>query len=125
MNRKSNRIIIAGGRDFEDYPLLKKTMDHLTKNLPIDSIEVVCGGAKGADSEGDYWATSMFIPVTYFIPDWEGQGKAAGHIRNRAMGDYATHLVAFWDGKSKGTKVMIDYANKLGLKVRVIRYEGI
>ena len=60
--------------------------------------------------------------IKYFIPDWEGQGKAAGHIRNRAMGDYATHLVAYFDGKSRGTKGMIEYANKIGLKVRVINY---
>ena len=46
-------------------------------------------------------------------------GKAAGHARNRDMGDYADALIALWDGQSKGTKGMIDYAKKKGLEVYV------
>lgn len=38
------------------------------------------------------------------------------------MARYATHLVAFWDGASRGTKKLIDQAKVAGLKVRVVRY---
>jgi len=38
------------------------------------------------------------------------------------MSNNADGLIAFWNGKSKGTKHMIDIATKDGLKVRVIRY---
>ena len=34
--------------------------------------------------------------------------------------DFNDVLLAFWDGKSKGTKHMIDYANKKGLMVKVV-----
>jgi hypothetical protein len=47
-------------------------------------------------------------------------GKSAGYIRNDEMAQYADMLIAFWDGTSKGTKHMIDLANKRGIKVVVI-----
>lgn len=119
----SAKIIIAGSRDFDDYLYLEEVMDRLTQNLDHNDIEIVCGGARGADSLGDRYAEDKEYPIKYFYPDWDSNGKAAGHIRNRQMGDYSTHLVAFWDGVSKGTLGMIKYAKKRGLKVRVIRYD--
>lgn len=125
-----NRVIIAGGRDFTDHQKGFKHLDKILMNLK--DIEVVCGEAKGADTVGKKWAESRGYTVKSFIPDWEGQGRAAGHIRNREMAEYAAekdsdgndrgYLVAFWDGKSKGTKGMIEAAEKLGLKIRVVRY---
>jgi len=49
-------------------------------------------------------------------------GKAAGFIRNAEMAEYADALIAFWDGRSKGTKHMIDLAKKHGLKVKIQFY---
>lgn len=37
------------------------------------------------------------------------------------MANYAEALIAIWDGQSKGTKMMIDIANKKGLKVYIYR----
>ena len=119
------KCIIAGGRDFNDYHRLEKVMDE----CPYTITEVVCGKAKGADSLGELWALSRNIPVKYFIPDWNGLGKKAGHVRNAEMGDYACKggveqalLVAFWDKKSKGTGHMIETAKKKGLIVKVFYY---
>ena len=42
------KVIIAGGRDFEDYLKLKLHCDKILSNI-TDDIEVVCGGARGAD----------------------------------------------------------------------------
>lgn len=82
--------------------------------------EVVSGGARGVDTLGEVFAVEQGIPIKQFIPDWNGPlGKAAGHARNRDMGDYADALIALWDGQSKGTKGMIDYAKKKGLEVYV------
>lgn len=121
------KLIIAGGRDFNDYTLLQSKLDHLLQNIPTDSIEIVSGGARGADSLGERYANERGIKIKQFIPEWKNpdgtMNRAAGHIRNRKMGDYADTLVAFWDGQSKGTKGMIDYAIKKGLNVRVVRYE--
>lgn len=112
------KTIIAGGRDFNDYSYLEDVMNM----CPFVVTEIVCGKARGADTLGEKWGKSKDIPVKYFIPDWNGLGKKAGYVRNRDMGDYADALVAFWDGKSKGTKGMIDYATKKGLKVTVFEY---
>jgi hypothetical protein len=46
-----------------------------------------------------------------FPADWNKFGKSAGHVRNQAMADYADILLAFWDGKSTGTKSMIKKMN--------------
>lgn len=64
----------------------------------------------------------MQIPVIHFPANWDKHGKSAGHIRNAEMAKYADALVAFWDGKSKGTKGMIDYATRCNLRVKVVRY---
>lgn len=114
------KIIIAGGREFKDYPYLVGVMNRLTQNLT--DIEVVCGGARGADTLGEDWAKEYGHSIKYFYPDWEGNGRAAGPIRNRAMAEYGTHLVAF-DTGGRGTANMIEEATKKGLNVRVIRYE--
>lgn len=116
---QKNRVIIAGGRDFECQKLAFECLDGL-RNIDV---EIVCGGARGADALGEYWATVFNKPVKYFPADWDKYGKAAGHIRNKQMAEYGTHLIAFWDGKSKGTKNMIENADRLGLSKLIIIYE--
>lgn len=81
--------------------------------------EVVSGHARGVDLAGEAWAASLNIPIKTFIPDWSGLGKAAGIIRNHQMGDYAEALIAIWNGYSRGTKDMIEYAKKKGIRVFV------
>jgi len=114
------KLIVAGGRDFIDTTRGFKTLDKLTANLK--DIEVVCGEARGADTVGKLWAESKGYPVKSFPADWDKYGKAAGHVRNSEMANYGTHLIAFWDGSSRGTKNMIESAKKKGLLVRVVRY---
>lgn len=115
-----SRVIVAGSRDFNDYQLLKDKLDYYLQNLP--DIEIVSGGAKGADALGERYSEEAGYPLKVFPADWDDLGKRAGHVRNAQMAKYANYLVAFWDGKSKGTKGMIDIANKLGLRVKIVRY---
>ena len=116
------RIIVAGGRHFNDYLKLTKTLNHMLSILPKGDIEIVSGKAKGADHLGELYASDNNLSVALFPADWDTYGKAAGYRRNAEMADYGTHLVAFWDGESRGTKSMIELAKKKGLKVSVVKY---
>lgn len=111
------KLIVAGSRDFQDKDMLWAALDDY-KGIT----QIVSGMSRGADYLGFQYATQHGIPVEKYIPDWENIGRSAGHVRNRQMGDYADELIAFWDGKSPGTKGMIDYMKKLGKPVKVVYY---
>ena len=135
------RIIIAGGRKFKNYDLLCLEMDKIILSLDLEKVEIVSGKANGADTLGEKFAKSKGIKIVEFPAKWKdlevencivGQNqygkynKLAGHNRNKEMLEYAKTedgiLVAFWDGKSTGTKNMIEISNKAGLKVIVVKY---
>lgn len=109
------KVIIAGSRFITDYDLLLETI----KEADFDITEVVCGAANGVDSMGERYAKENNIKLSYFYADWKTLGKAAGIKRNEVMAGYSDGLIALWDGKSPGTKHMISYAKKKGLKVYV------
>lgn len=102
------KLIIAGGRDFEDYEEVERAFFFFFDwALPPAYIEIVSGGARGADALGERLAKSINMGVRRFPADWDKHGKGAGHVRNAEMADYADALLAFWDGKSRGTANMI------------------
>lgn len=113
------KTIIAGGRDFDNYNLLREKCDELIES---NLTEIVSGRAKGADTLGERYAKERGYDVKLFPADWKIHGRKAGHIRNKQMADYGEMLIAFWDGKSSGTKNMIENANKLGLIVHIVNY---
>ena len=116
------KIISAGTRTFNNYELLKSKMDFYLSNCGNrTNIEIVSGGARGADSLGERYAKEKGFPVKEFFPDWS-LGKKAGFLRNKEMSEYASHAVIFWDGVSRGSKLMIDLAQSNDLVVRVVRY---
>lgn len=109
------KTIIAGSREGFDI----KDVYNSVNRSGFEITEVVSGAARGVDRLGEQWAKEHGITIKQFLPDWDGLGKKAGHVRNREMGDYADALIALWDGESKGTKGMIEYAQKKGLQVFV------
>jgi len=114
------KVIVAGGRDFSDISKMTRTLDSLLRNK--EAVEIVSGCARGADMLGQHYANDRNYPFSTFPADWDKYGKSAGYRRNAEMAEYADALVAFWDGESRGTKHMIDLANKNGLEVRVVSY---
>ena len=118
------KLIIAGGRDFSDYDLLKNTLDDFLADK-VD-VEIISGGARGADELGERYGRENHLLIVRFPANWDLYGKSAGPIRNENMAEYASDddgsLIAFWDGKSKGTKNMIDTAKKYKLKVLIVNY---
>lgn len=120
---ESFKVIIAGGRDFTNYQLLKEKVDKIiSEKRKTHNIIIVSGTARGADSLGEMYAQQNSFLVMPFPAQWDEYGKKAGYIRNVEMAEYADALIAFWDGKSKGTKHMIDIATERNLPTRVIRY---
>lgn len=116
------RLIIAGSRTATDYELVLTAL--AISGFMKKVQEVVSGGAKGADKNGEKWAKRCGIPCKVFPADWEKYGKKAGYLRNYHMAQYANALLAIWDGQSKGTKNMIDEAKRKGLSVYVYRLDG-
>jgi hypothetical protein len=111
------KVIIAGGRDITDYATVAMAMTE----AGFAVTEVVSGTAAGVDRLGEEWAQRRGLPIKRFPAPWTEFGKAAGPIRNRQMAEYADALVAVWDGKSRGTKNMINQARARGLVVHVHR----
>lgn len=118
------RVVVAGGRD---YPIskftlrrLKLTLDNLSTNP--DDILLISGNARGAD-QVPYQMSGY--TVEGFPAEWDKYGKSAGYIRNQEMAERGTHLIAYWDGKSKGTGHMISLARENGCKVCIIRYSTV
>ena len=137
------RIIIAGGRDFCNYDYLSSSVLDVISGLESRNkysgigkfeagtqhkVEFISGTAAGADRLGERFALSLNAQVHRFPADWNTYGKSAGYIRNEQMAKFAISqnsygvLIAFWNGQSKGTKHMIDLAEKYGLEIYIINY---
>lgn len=84
------------------------TVNDLGKYLPPDTTEIVSGGAKGVDKCAERYAAENGIPIKVFKPKYELYKKAAPLKRNIEIIEYCDCVVAFWDGKSRGTKYVID-----------------
>ena len=95
-------------------------VDNLGDYLPEGTDEIVSGGAKGIDTCAAEFARANNIKLTEFLPDYKRFGRGAPLKRNITIIEYADTVLAFWDGKSKGTAFVIDSAKKLGKEIRVI-----
>ena len=118
------RLVIAGGREFSNYEILRDACLKVLLKSQWEDIEIVSGCARGADVLGERFALEQGFVVKLFPADWDRFGKAAGMIRNSEMARYGNVLIAFWDGKSNGTKNMIAEAKQHGCVVFVINYKG-
>lgn len=110
------KVIIAGSRGFDSFKALKEYCD---KILGKEEVIVISGTARGADKLGEKWAKDHGYKVVLYPADWNLYGKSAGYIRNKEMAEQADVLIAFWDRKSRGTKMMIDIAQSKGMEVYV------
>lgn len=116
------KLIVAGSRGFDDYELLKETLDKALIRFKYADVEIVSGTAKGADKLGERYAKEHGCQVKRMPADWDRYGKSAGYRRNADMAKYADACIVFWDGKSRGTKHMIDLAHREYVEYRIVRY---
>lgn len=116
-----SKVIIAGSRSFADYEKLKSVCDSILPNLYSEPrISILSGTSSGSDSLGERYAKERGYTLNRYPADWKRYGKAAGPIRNRQMVKEADAAIIFWDGQSRGTKNLIEEANRHGLKVWII-----
>ena len=94
-------------------------MDDLGKYLPEGVTEIVSGGARGIDTCARNYALAHNLKLTEFLPEYEKYGRGAPLRRNITIIEYADHVLAFWDGKSRGTKYVIDNCKKRNISVAV------
>lgn len=116
------RICVAGSRSWHNAYLFDICLRaFLSWAGAGQKYALISGDAwRGPDRLAIEWADQHSVPCFTFPADWEGLGKAAGHIRNGTMRKHLTHLLVFWDGQSRGTREMIDNTKKKGVHVSVI-----
>jgi len=118
---KAARIIVAGGRDFDDYGRMSKILNTFLEKMKSKVI-VTGEHPSGADALAKAYAEENKIDHVGFPADWDNLGDAAGPIRNSKMAQYGHALIAFWDMKSPGTDSMIKQARKVGIPIMIIVY---
>ena len=107
------KIAVIGSRSFNDYARLECLL------LPWLPATIITGGAKGADALAERFARENGLCLRVIKPDWKQYGRGAGPIRNREIVDAAELIIAFWDGRSRGTLSAINYARGKGKAVIV------
>lgn len=109
------KVLVCGGRDFDDMALVERTLDAL------DVTEIIEGGAKGADALAKTWAEARGVTVRTFQPDWKRFGRGAGPKRNQQMLDEGKpDLVLAFPGGS-GTENMVRLAGAANVRVQLAR----
>lgn len=113
------KLAIVGSREFENYDLLCAEVDKIKQTQAIELI--VSGGAKGADTLAERYATLNHIPLMKFKPDYKQFGRNAPLQRNTLIVENADWILAFVTPTSKGTWDTIRKAEKMSRKVMIVK----
>lgn len=106
------KIAIIGSRSIN--------IENLEEYLPNNVTEIVSGGARGVDKSAEKFAKQNKLKLTLFLPEYDKYGIAAPIKRNLQIIKYADKVLAFWDGKSKGTENVIKTCQKIKKDITVI-----
>ena len=114
------RIVVAGCRDFDNYDVARRYIGHCISQIRKNyEIVFVSGGCRGADMLGERYARENGMAIERYEAEWDKYGKAAGPIRNKQMAQVCDYVICFWDGKSRGTRTMIEYSKKFKKRVKI------
>lgn len=115
------KIIVAGSREFSDYEYVKKMLRRHLGYDPLAARTIISGTARGADRLGERFALEHNLELIKMPAEWDKHGRSAGYIRNTEMAAIADECYVFWDGKSRGSKHMIDIALDKGIPVHILQ----
>lgn len=107
------RVAVIGSRGL--------IVNDLGKYLPEGTTEIVSGGARGIDQCAREYAITHGIKLTEFLPEYNKFGRSAPLKRNITIIQNSDMVIAFWDGRSHGTKFVIDKCRELGVKLVVVK----
>ena len=116
------RVVIAGCRGYSNYAEAKEYIDYYLSNIRKENdIVILSGCASGADAIGERYAKENGLKVEKHPANWGKYGKSAGPRRNKEMAENCDYVICFWDGKSKGTKSMINFAKQYKRPIKIIK----
>lgn len=115
------KVIISGGRDYQDESFVWRVLDYVHKERGITLL--IEGGARGADRHGRNWAIDRGVSYHTEPAEWDKYDKAAGAIRNRAMLkiEGVAGVIAFPGGR--GTRDMVKAARQAKVPVYLPSHE--
>ena len=114
------KVVIAGCRNYNNYEEAKTYIDFCLSDIRKENdIVILSGCASGADAIGERYAEENGFKIEKYPADWKTYGRSAGPRRNKQMAEICDCVICFWDEKSKGTKSMIDCANKCNKPLKI------
>lgn len=108
------KVAIIGSRSIS-------RINRLSQFVPADADLIISGGARGVDQIAAQFARHHGIPLHEILPDYATFGRRAPLVRNLSIIREADLVLAFWDGRSKGTQFVVLHARASGVPVRLFR----
>ena len=102
---KKMKVAVVGSRNI--------VVENIQQFLPENVSEIISGGAKGVDTCAEEYAKNNGIKMTVIKPDYKKYGKPAPLVRNKEIVKNAEFVVLVWDGKSRGTKFVLEHCEKI------------
>lgn len=118
------KICVCGSRTITNYKIIEQGINNILRENNFLATELISGCATGPDKLGETWAAKNGVNIVRMPADWKKYGLSAGYIRNCQMADISDIIISFWDGKSRGSKHMIDYCKKISKKIFIFDEEG-
>lgn len=124
LHNYKHRIIVAGSRGWDDRMVFHELMVEYTNRFDEPILFISGAAPSGADRLIIQWCKKFKYPCLEMPADWDNLGRPAGFIRNTEMAKVASHLVAFYNGSSPGTKHMISQGVEYKLQIRLVKVRG-
>lgn len=106
------KLAIVGSRSIKNVDIAP----YITPDVGL----IISGGAVGVDTIAEQYADRVKMSKFIIRPRYDLQGKRAPLARNEIIVKFCDKVLAFWDGKSRGTKYTIDYARSLNKEVQIV-----